>query len=99
MIVVAIIGMLAVIAVPSYVKARERSHVGVCLNNLRQIDGAKAQYAIEERLTTGATIPDGGLDPYLKAGFDQVLEPSGGSYTIHVVGTPPECSFGGEHTL
>jgi prepilin-type N-terminal cleavage/methylation domain-containing protein len=99
MIVVGIVGMLAVIAVPSYVKARERSHVSICLNNLRNIDGAKAQYAMDARLSTGDDVPDNELDPYLKPVFAQMEEPSGGNYTVNKVGTDPICSIGGEHEL
>ena len=46
MIVVALIGLLASIAVPNWVHARSTSQVNACINNLRQIDGAKQQWAI-----------------------------------------------------
>ena len=45
MIVVAIIGMLASIAVPSYVRARDAAQSKACINNLRQIDGAAQTWA------------------------------------------------------
>ncbi|HEY9172626.1 MAG TPA: prepilin-type N-terminal cleavage/methylation domain-containing protein, partial [Verrucomicrobiae bacterium] len=47
MIVVAIIGLLAAIAIPNFVKARETSRTNACISNLRQIDGAKQQWALE----------------------------------------------------
>jgi prepilin-type N-terminal cleavage/methylation domain-containing protein len=47
MIVVAIIGLLAAIAIPSFLKARESARRTACINNLRNIDGAKDQYALE----------------------------------------------------
>ena len=47
MIVVAIIGLLAAIAIPNFVQARKTSQTNACLNNLRQIDGAKQQWALE----------------------------------------------------
>ena len=47
MIVVAIIGLLAAIAVPSFLKARDSARRNACINNMRQIDGAKDQYALE----------------------------------------------------
>ena len=49
MIVVAIIGLLAAIAIPNFVKARTTSQTNACINNLRQIDGAKQQWALENR--------------------------------------------------
>ena len=48
MIVVAIIGLLAAIAIPNFVKARTTSQTNACINNLRQIDGAKQQWALEQ---------------------------------------------------
>ena len=47
MIVVAIIGLLAAIAIPNFVRARTTSQMNACINNLRQIDGAKQQWALE----------------------------------------------------
>jgi len=54
MIVVAIIGLLAAIAIPNFVRARETSQTNACVNNLRQIDAAKDQWALETGQTTGA---------------------------------------------
>ena len=47
MIVVAIIGLLAAIAIPSFMKARTTSQKNACINNLRQIEAGKDQYAID----------------------------------------------------
>ena len=47
MIVVAIIGLLAAIAIPNFIRARTTSQQNACINNLRQIDGAKQQWALE----------------------------------------------------
>ena len=47
MIVVAIIGLLAAIAIPNFVKARATSQANACINNLRQIDAAANQFALE----------------------------------------------------
>lgn len=52
MIVVAIIGLLAAIAIPNFVKARQSSQVNACINNLRQIDAAKQQWALEKGKTS-----------------------------------------------
>ena len=56
MIVVAIIGLLAAIAIPSFMRARVTSQKNACINNLRQIESAKDQYALEFGLTNGASI-------------------------------------------
>ena len=95
MIVVAIIGLLAVIAIPSFVRARQTSQTNACINNLRQIDGAKDQWAIENGGQTGDAVPLGspGIDDYLKGGMARVdaNKPLGGAYTVDVVGTDPSC--------
>lgn len=62
MIVVAIIGLLAAIAIPSFMRARQSSQSTGCINNLRQIDAAKDQYAMEKGLTNGAFLGSGGAD-------------------------------------
>jgi prepilin-type N-terminal cleavage/methylation domain-containing protein len=74
MIVVAIIGLLAAIAIPSFMKARTTSQMNACINNLRQIESAKDQYAIERGGTNGAALPGtaitnivGGATGYIKA--------------------------------
>ena len=56
MIVVAIIGLLAAIAIPSFMRARTTSQKNACINNLRQIEAAKDQYALENGLTNLAAI-------------------------------------------
>src|SRR6266404_8364011 len=68
MIVVAIIGLLAAIAIPNFVKARQNSQTNACLNNLRQIDGAKQQYALEQGKTGAATVTTGDIQAYLGRG-------------------------------
>jgi prepilin-type N-terminal cleavage/methylation domain-containing protein len=66
MIVVAIIALLAAIAVPGFLRARKRSQASKILNDLRMIDGAVDQYAIENGLKSGDTIPIGGWTAYIK---------------------------------
>ena len=56
MIVVAIIGLLAAIAIPNFIRARQKSQQNACINNLRQIDGAINEWALETGQTTGATV-------------------------------------------
>jgi general secretion pathway protein G len=55
MIVVAIIGLLAAIAIPNFVKARAASQKNTCIANMKQIDGAKATWALEARKNNGDT--------------------------------------------
>src|SRR5215472_16068363 len=66
MIVVAIIGLLAAIAIPNFVKARTTSQQNACINNLRQMDGAVQQYALEQKLGSTATYTLNDLKPYIK---------------------------------
>ena len=56
MIVVAIIGLLAAIAIPSFMRARTTSQKNACINNLRQIEAAKDQYALEHGLSNYVLI-------------------------------------------
>ena len=92
MIVVAIIGLLAAIAIPNFVKARTTSQQKTCIANLKQIDSAKEQWAMDNKKDTGATVLLTDIYPtYMK------VNPtcgSGGTYTIAVVGTAPSCSIG-----
>jgi prepilin-type N-terminal cleavage/methylation domain-containing protein len=68
MIVVAIIALLAAIAVPSFLRARKRSQATTTKNDLRLIDSAIDQYAIEYNLTAGATVSADAVKLYLKNG-------------------------------
>src|SRR6478672_2649158 len=68
MIVVAIIALLAAIAVPGFLRARKRSQASRILNDLRMIDSACDQYAIETNRTTGATVNVTDWTNYLKKG-------------------------------
>src|SRR5512139_1924284 len=104
MILVAIIGLLAAIAIPNFVRARTTSQMNACINNLRQIDGAKQQWALETKQATNATPVFSDVSPYLKSA---VVCPAGGatatfatSYTISDVGTRPACRImAGTHVL
>src|ERR1700748_1663660 len=68
MIVVAIIALLAAIAVPGFLRARKRSQASRVLNDLRLIDAAVDQYAIENNKTSGAAISTVQWTQYLKQG-------------------------------
>ncbi len=66
MIVVAIIGLLAAIAIPNFVRAREVAQLNSIVNNLRIIEGAKDQWALENKHGTGDTAANTDLAPYMK---------------------------------
>ena len=91
MIVVAIIGLLAAIIVPSFVRSRQRAALTGCINNLRQIDSAKAQWALETKRIASALPTDADLfgpGLYLKKKPEC---PAGGAYTLDIVSTPASC--------
>lgn len=101
MIVVAIIGMLAMIAIPNFVKARETAQRNACISNLRQIDGAKQTWALEAR-TAGNVVPQKDeIKPYLgrSGNIDAIYCPADRagtfdtSYEIREVTTPPTCKI------
>jgi prepilin-type N-terminal cleavage/methylation domain-containing protein len=96
MIVVAIIGLLAAIAIPSYVRARADSQANACINNLRQIDSAANEWALEQKATTGQSItyPDN-IIPYIKLNTAGSIPPcpAGGTYNDTTIGTNPTCSL------
>jgi prepilin-type N-terminal cleavage/methylation domain-containing protein len=68
MIVVAIIALLAAIAVPGFLRARKRSQASRVINDLRLIDSAVDQYAIENNKASGQAVPVAEWTKYLKAG-------------------------------
>ena len=95
MIVVAIIGLLAAIAIPNFVKARNTAQATGCINNLRQIDAAKQTWALEKGQGPDATPQEADLLQYIKADRNGKIPacPAGGQYTINSVGTLPTCSL------
>ena len=99
MIVVAIIGLLAAIAIPNFVKARETSRTNACINNLRQIDGARQQWALETKAGVGATATASVLYGTALYIAKTPTCPAGGTYSINVLTTDPTCSIGGAHLL
>jgi prepilin-type N-terminal cleavage/methylation domain-containing protein len=98
MIVVAIIGLLAAIAIPNFIKARTTSQKNACIVNLKQIDGAKQTWALEQkRFGTDTPVATDlyGTDKYIR---DQPSCPAGGTYFINNVNTKPTCTIT-DHTL
>ena len=99
MIVVAIIGLLAAIAIPNFVRARTTAQQNACINNLRQIDGAKQQWALEQKVGASATPVATDIQPYMGRGSGGTLpncpadssQSFGSSYVINNVQVPPTC--------
>jgi len=98
MIVVAIIGLLAAIAIPNFVKSRAQSQANACINNLRQIDSAANQFALERGKSTGQSINyPTDLTPYIKLNSAGSIPPcpvGGDYYQDSVIGSTPTCSLG-----
>ncbi len=99
MIVTLIVAVILSNAIPNFVRSRESSHTQICVANLKQIDAAKEQWAMDNRVAVGTAIPGemSALIPsYIKSDLDC---PSGGNYTVGVTGTYPTCSSGGTHVI
>jgi general secretion pathway protein G len=108
MIVVAIIGLLAAIAIPNFIRARTTSQMNACINNLRQIDGAIQQWALENNIQAGGTVGGTAIAPYLGRGSagatinvaGGIVCPGGGTYALTTVDARPTCNApAGTHIL
>jgi hypothetical protein len=84
-----VIPLLVAIAIPNFVKARNTAQHNICLNNMRMIDAAKQQWALENHKGSSDVPTWSDLRTYL---HDQPLCPAGGSYSINSAGTTPSCS-------
>jgi prepilin-type N-terminal cleavage/methylation domain-containing protein len=96
MIVVAIIGLLAAIAIPNLVNARQNAQAKACINNLCKIDGAANQFALESGKNTGDAISyPSDLTPYIRLNSAGKIPgcPAGGVYSDGTVGDRPSCSL------
>jgi uncharacterized membrane protein YbaN (DUF454 family) len=79
------------IAIPNFVKARQTAMQNVCINNLRQIDAAKNEWALEHQKKATDTPTQSDLLPYLK-NRQWPKCPAGGTYTIGQDSVSPTCS-------
>ncbi len=100
MIVVAIIGLLAAIAIPNFARARSNAQSKTCIKNLTTIEAAKQVWGVEKGKTNGdepSTAELYGPELYIK---DVPRCPTSGTYTIHAIGDMATCSKGSDgHTL
>ena len=93
MIVVAIIALLAAIAVPNFLRARKRSQATRILEDLRMLDAAIDQYAIENNRASGTAVAFTDVKNYLKAGtvlYNSGTDLFGNSYGAFTVDTVPK---------
>lgn len=88
------IPMCAAVAIPSFVKAKEMSQLNACINNMRMIDAAKEQVAMEQGKTDGDALDDVAVEVYMKMG--RPVCPADGTYSYNPPGQDPECSVHGE---
>ncbi len=101
MIVVAIIGVLASIAIPNFVKARNTAQTQACVTNLRQIEGAINEWALENKKQDSDPVTlenlkgsGGSGTSYIKLDSSGNIPgcPAGGTYSLTTVASPPTCS-------
>jgi len=100
MIVVAIIGLLAAIAIPNFIRARTKSQQNACINNLRQIDGAIQQWALETKQASTAAVTGTDITPFMGRGTGALpscpSDPASdfaSSYTVTTVAVAPVCQI------
>lgn len=94
MIVVGIIGLLVGIAIPNFIKSRATSQQNACINNMRQINSAVEQWAMENGQAPGAPAPSMNTDltPYVQLNSNSAIPscPAGGTYIINNISVIPQ---------
>ena len=93
--IIGLIGLLGWAVIPNFVRARSTSSQNACINNLRLIDGAKNEWALENGKTNGVVATKNDIKPYVKLNAKGNIPscPQGGIYTIGKVGGNPTCSL------
>ncbi len=89
-----LVPMMLAIAIPNFVKARDVAMENACINNLRMIDAAKQQWALQNGKNPGDVPTAQDLKPFFKNGVFPTC-PAGGTYTIGAVSNAPTCSVPG----
>ena len=92
MIVVFILSLLAIIAWPNFLRSRATAQSKACINNLRQIDGAKIRWAFDNRKTETEIPALTDLVPYMHHDTP-ITCPADGTYRPRRVVRPPLCSY------
>jgi prepilin-type N-terminal cleavage/methylation domain-containing protein len=98
MIVVTIIGFLAGLALPAFMKSRATSQAGRCVTSMVKIEAAKEQWAMETFADVGSVCVHADLNPYFKNNVFPNC-PASGDYTLNPIGSNVTCSVGGGHVL
>jgi len=93
MIVVSVVTMLATIAVPKYIRAQTQSQKQSCIYNLKQLDGAVQQWAMDYKKQSSDAVTETAISVYLKNNTIPD-EPASGSYQFTIVSETPTCSLG-----
>jgi prepilin-type N-terminal cleavage/methylation domain-containing protein len=100
MIVVAIIGLLAAVAIPNLLRARTTSQTNLCIDNLRMLDAAQQEWALETGATATTVPAASNIQPYLGRGNGELpicpIDPSQSfatSYNLNNCSTPPTCQI------
>jgi hypothetical protein len=90
-----LIGFVIVVVIPNFVRVTYETGANACINNLRQIDAAKNEWALESRKTNGI-VTENDIKPYFKLDANGNLPkcPAGGTYIIGRVGEDVKCSIG-----
>jgi len=92
-IVLLTIGLLAALAIPSFIRAGRLSQTNICINNLRHIASAKKQWAMECKAERGANVDENQVKEYIKGGEPKCPVGDGtGDYAYNPVGTAPRCN-------
>ncbi len=97
-----ILTIVLAIGIANFIRARSTSASNACVNNLRIIDAAKQQWALERGKTVRDIPTWDDVRPYLGRSWSNTIPvcPEGGTYTLGRVGIPPACSIGGpEHSI
>ena len=84
-------GLLAAIAIPNFVKARQTAQRNAIMNNLRMIQGAKEQWALENKKTDGTPVTEADIPPFLRGG--RVENIRGEKYDLNSVGRSPAATL------
>ena len=95
MIATGLIGLLAAIAIPNFIRSRTNSQMNACISNLREINAAVHQWSLEQNKSEDTPVQFADISAFLKR---SVVCPAGGtsfadSYLISVVGEEPDCQL------
>lgn len=90
--IIPVIAILSAIALPAFVKAREVSQRNMCRANMKQLQCAKEQYALEHNSKKDESLTEQNISEFIPGGVSRLACPKGGRYTINPLDIDPECS-------